>query len=97
MEFSEKSKLNEAYFHNGKDKDPLLEEYARLKYDFFHNKLDSSKIQRYKELKKRFDIIKLNQVKEDIKKRLIELNKTTSDDNAMYTAMTQFKEGSVNE
>ena len=43
------------------------------------------------ELKRHFDIAHLNQVKQDIQKRLIDLNKTKTDDNAMYTAMTSFR------
>lgn len=91
MEFSEKSKFNKTLIDNEKNSNSLLEEYARLKYDFFHNKLDSSMVPRYQELKKHFDVAHLNQVKEEIKKRLIDLNKTKTDDNAMYTAITNFK------
>lgn len=97
MEFNEKTKFNGTLIDNEKKTDSLLEEYARLKYDFFHNKLDSSMIPRYQELKRHFDIAHLNQVKQDIQKRLIDLNKTKTDDNAMYTAMTSFKKGSVND
>ena len=91
MEFNEKTKFNGTLIDNEKKTASLLEEYARLKYDFFHNKLDSSMIPRYQELKRHFDVVKLNSVKEEIKKRLIDLNKTKTDDNAMYTAITNFK------
>ena len=78
MEFNEKTKFNGTLIDNEKKTASLLEEYARLKYDFFHNKLDSSMIPRYQELKRHFDVVKLNSVKEEIKKRLIDLNKTNS-------------------
>lgn len=97
-EINEFGKIN---FLNGRHQqksDPLWEEYAQLEYEVLNNHhnptKDPVKIARYKELKKRFDIIKseqaLNKAKEAIRQKIISSDKS-SDNNVIYTAITNFK------
>jgi hypothetical protein len=95
------NEFGEIVFNNGVRKqttDPLWEEYARLEYEVLNNHhnptKDPIKIARYNELKKILDIKKsenaLNKAKEEIKRRIIESDKSPNN-SVIYTAMSNFK------
>ncbi len=87
------NEFSEIIFSNGERKqksDPLWEEYAQLEYEVLNNHHNPTKIARYNELKKYFDIKALNKAKEQIKQRIIASDKSL-DNNVIYTAMTNFK------